>query len=191
MSTLPPPVPGPGHDIHAIERPDPKLLTYYTLAALPVMLFPPAGILVWLVNFFRYRTMRYRFDNEGISMRWGILFRKETILNYARIQDIHLVSNFIERHLGLARIQIQTASGSATPEMTIEGLVEFEAIRDYLYEKMRGTKEPVRVRAATTASAEPAIAAAAHGSDELAPLLREIATEMRAIREAVERGRTP
>ena len=74
-------------------------------------------------------------------MRWGILFRREVLLNYARIQDIHLVSNFLERWLGLARIQIQTASGSATPEMTLEGLVEFEAIRDFLYSRMRGTSD--------------------------------------------------
>lgn len=188
MSTSPPPVPVSvsGHAVHAIERPDPKLLTYYTLAALPVMLFPPAGILVWVVNFFRYQTMRYRFDNEGISMRWGILFRREIILSYARIQDIHLVSNFVERHLGLAKIQIQTASGSSTPEMTIEGILEFEMLRDYLYEKMRGTKEPVPVRPAV---AGPEKSAAPQDAGELAPVLREIASEMRAIREAIQNGR--
>jgi uncharacterized protein len=161
--------------IFALERPHPKLLNYYTVASLPLILFPPAAIVVWLVNYFRYHTMRYRFDDEGISMRWGILFRREILLNYARIQDIHLVSNFIERWLGLARIQIQTASGSATPEMTIEGLLEFEAIRDFLYERMRGTREP----AGKPASAPPP---EAPSTDELAGVLKEIATELRAIR---------
>ena len=47
---------------------------------------------------------------------------------YARIQDIHLVSNVVERWLGLARIKIQTASGSAKAEMTIEGVPQFEAL---------------------------------------------------------------
>ena len=51
------------------------------------------------------------FDEEGISVRWGILFRREINLTYARIQDIHLRSNFIERWLNLARIEVQTASG--------------------------------------------------------------------------------
>jgi putative membrane protein len=59
--------------------------------------------------------MRYRFDTDGIHMRWGIVFRREVLLNYSRIQDIHLRSNLIERWLGLARIEIQTASGSAKP----------------------------------------------------------------------------
>ena len=71
-------------------------------------------------------------------MRVGILFRREVNLTYARIQDIHLRSGFIQRWLGLADIQIQTASGSAGAELVIEGFKEFEAIRDFLYTRMRG-----------------------------------------------------
>ena len=124
MDTQPP---SPGRSnldpaaILAIERPHPKLMTYYFICCL---LTGPFFLILILPNFFRYHTMRYRFDAEGISMRWGILFRREVILNYARIQDIHLVSNLLERWLGLARLQIQTASGSASAEMTLEGLLE-------------------------------------------------------------------
>jgi len=46
-----------------------------------------------LLLYFRYHTMRYRFDAEGIHMRWGILMRHEVMLNYSRIQDIQLRSN--------------------------------------------------------------------------------------------------
>jgi putative membrane protein len=42
------------------------------------------------------------------------------VLNYARIQDIHLRSNAMERWLGLARIEIQTASGSSNAGMTLQ-----------------------------------------------------------------------
>src|SRR6185436_13823152 len=141
METQPP---SPGRSnldpaaILAIERPHPKLMTYYFICCL---LTGPFFLILILPNFFRYHTMRYRFDAEGISMRWGILFRREVILNYARIQDIHLVSNLLERWLGLARLQIQTASGSASAEMTLEGLLEFDAVRDFLYSRMRGVKE--------------------------------------------------
>ncbi len=50
---------------------------------------------------FKFQTLRYKFTDEGLSMSWGILFRRQTIINYARIQDIHLRSNLIERWLGL------------------------------------------------------------------------------------------
>lgn len=164
--------------ILAIERPHPKLMQYYLLACL--MTGPLFPILI-VPSWFRYHTMRYRFDEEGISMRWGILFRREIHLTYSRIQDLHLVSNFVERWLGLARIQVQTASGSAKAEMTIEGLLEFEIVRDFLYSRMRGLKG--------IPAGESATHPAAAGSEELAATLREIAAELRAVREAVERSR--
>lgn len=75
-----------------------------------------------------------------MSVSWGILFRHEIHLTYRRIQDIHLSRNLIQRWLGLATLSIQTASGSASPEMNIEGILEAEQLRDYLYSKMRGAR---------------------------------------------------
>src|SRR4051794_39708921 len=161
--------------IRAIERPDSALWKYYVLVCLA---FPPAFPFAILPMYFRYHTMRYRFSDDGISMSWGILFRREIIVNYARIQDIHLKSNIVERWLGLARILIQTASGSHAAEVTIEGIKEFEALRDYLYGRMRGVKEH------HSPTATPAVVGA-HGSgaspDELAVALREVALELRAV----------
>ena len=173
--------------ILTIERPHPKLMTYYFICcALTVPLFP---ILI-IPHYFRYHTMRYKFDAEGISMRWGILFRREVILNYSRIQDIHLQSNFIERWLGLGRVLIQTASGSATAEMTVEGLIEFEAVRDFLYTKMRGAKEKGAVGITPAAAGAGAAALDAQTAAELVTTLRAVSDEVRALREAVERKKT-
>lgn len=160
----------------AIERPHRALWTYYLLTCL---VFPPAFPLLVLPAWFRYQTMRYKFTDEGISMRWGILFRREVIIHYARIQDIHLRSNVVERWLGLARILVQTASGNAGAEMTIEGLKEFEAVRDFLYSRMRGVKETSPAQASATAEATNARDA------ELAAALREVAQELRATRAAL------
>ncbi len=165
--------------IQAISRPDKALLTYYLLVAAIV---PPLFPVTAVVLYFRYHTMRYRFTNDGISMSWGILFRREIILNYARIQDIHLKSNVVERWLGLARIMVQTASGSNSAEMTIEGLKEFEALRDFLYAHMRGVKDRHAHPAVPAVSPAGALA-----SDELAAALRETARELRAVREALEK----
>lgn len=174
--------PARDRQIQAIERPDHSLFTYYLLTALIV---PPLFPILVLPLYFRYHTMRYRFTEDGISMSWGILFRREIIVNYARIQDIHLKSNVVERWLGLARILVQTASGSRSAEMTIEGVKEFEALRDFLYSRMRGVKDHTPgAAAAATASPLPAHAAAA-GGDELAAALRETARELRGVREAL------
>jgi uncharacterized membrane protein YdbT with pleckstrin-like domain len=154
----------------SIERPDRSLLTYYILGSL---LLGPLFFVALIPLYFRYHTMRYRFDEHGVQMKWGILFRREITLTYARIQDIHLASNFVERWLGLARVQIQTASGSASAEMTIEGVKEFELVRDFLYSKMRGVREPALKQA--------------DSGDELTATMREVAAALRAVRESLER----
>ncbi len=172
--------------VFALERPDSSLLTCYLLKSL---LFGPLFFFAAIPLYFRYHTLRYRFDEQGIAMRWGILFRREINLTYARIQDIHLTSNLIERWLGLAKIQVQTASGSARAEMTIEGLKEFELVRDFLYSRMRGVKEGAVARPRPlTEGATPELAEDAGGEPDLATALYEVAAELRALRTALERG---
>ena len=160
-------------EILAIERPEPSLLAYYVLSCFS---WGPAFPLRVLFGFFRYRTLRYRITREGVSMSWGALFHREIHLTYARIQDIHLTSNVIERWLGLARIQIQTASGAAKAEMTIEGIAAYQALRDFLYGKMRGARGIDRPSAGQAPFPDGDVG-------ELAVVLREVAAELRALRE--------
>lgn len=162
--------------IRAIERPVDALMTYYLIACLRG---GPGFFVVLLLDFFRYKTLRYRFDDEGVSMSWGILFRREVNLTFARIQDIHLHSNIVERWLGLAKIEIQTASGSSEAEMTIEGVKNFLEVRDFLYSRMRGAT-------ATVSGAEADDGGASGDSEDLAQLLRATAAELRGIRGALE-----
>lgn len=177
--------------IFALERPDPALWNLYILHA---ALTGPGILFVLPFLYFRYRTLRYRFDEEGIHMRVGILFRKEVNLTYARIQDIHLRSGFIQRWLGLADIQIQTASGSAGAELVIEGFKEFEAIRDFLYTRMRGYQKQPASSPAITAQVAPGQSAtdSAESGEEMVALLLNIRDELRRTRELLEqRGAQP
>ena len=158
----------------------PALWNLYVIHA---VLTGPGMIFLLPFLYFRYHTLRYRFDEEGIHMRVGILFRREVNLTYARIQDIHLRSGFIQRWLGLADIQIQTASGSSGAELVIEGFKEFEAIRDFLYTRMRGYQAKP-VAAAVTAVGERDTRGG--GGGEMVALLLNIRDELRRTRELLE-----
>lgn len=172
------------------RRPDQALLTYYILSS---FLLGPLFFVALLPLYFRYYTLRYHFDDEGVSMRWGILFRREISLTYSRIQDIHLSSNILERWLGLARVQVQTASGTASAEMTIEGLKDYDAIRDFLYSRMRGVRSHPSAGSSPLPVPVSSQQAALHGVDQedLADLLRAIAREVRELRNDLERTRGP
>ncbi len=169
---------GPEHPFGSLPAtigPERSLMKYYVLQSL---LLGPFFLFALVPLYFRYQTMRYEVDDEGITMRWGILFRREISLTYTRIQDIHLSSNLVERWLGLARIQIQTASGSAAAEMTVEGMYNFEAVRDFFYSRMRGARD-----LPTSPAHRVAEGAVQSGAlEELTLTLREIAGEVRALR---------
>ena len=156
--------------------PDRSLLTYYMLGSL---LLGPFFIFAMIPAYFRYHTLRYDIDEQGITMRWGILFRREVSLTFARIQDIQLSSNLVERWLGLAKIQLQTASGSSSAEMTIEGVREVDALRDFLYARTRGAGAGP---GAPATAQVPLIRNAAPDMHELTEVLNEVAAELRALR---------
>ena len=159
--------------VRAIVRPHSSLLTHYALLSLLTLVAAP---FVFVPLYFRYHTLRYRFDEEGIGASWGILFRREIYLTYKRIQDIHVKRNVIERWLGIGTVEVQTAAGSSSAEMKIEGLKEYEALRDYLYRHMRGHEH---LQAKTGETTPPADA-------DAVALLAEIRDELAATRRALE-----
>jgi uncharacterized protein len=161
-------------DPFAITRPAPVLMFYYLLCS---FLAGPAFVFALAPLACKYITLRYKFDEKGISTSYGVLFKRETLLTYRRIQDIHLTHNIVQRWLGLATVSIQTASGAAGAEMSLEGILEAEALRDFLYERMRGAKGLDREESAATAVATVANSHATEqhaAGDEATALLRDI-----------------
>jgi uncharacterized protein len=122
--------------VHLITRPEPALLWLYVISSLAAFCFAP---LLLIPLFFRYHTLWYRFESSGVAMGHGILFRREMQLTYARMQDIHLSQNILERWLGIGTVTVQTAGAGGTGNLSIEGVKDFNIVRDYLYAKMRGT----------------------------------------------------
>lgn len=157
-------------DPRAITRPDDSLLWYYLLVSLCTLIAFPFVFVPLLI---RFKTMRYRFDDEGVSMCWGFFFRKEVYLTYRRLQDIHVTRNIIERWMGLAKMPIQTASGSSGATMTIEGICDPEPLRDFLYAQMRGARQDDEMTGG---------AHNADDGDDGVALLREIRDELRRLR---------
>ena len=153
---------------------------YVVVALLSVFAFPITLFVLWI----KYRTLRYRFDDEGIWRAQGLLWRSEVNITYRRIQDIHLTNGLLQRWFGLATVSIQTAAGSASPEVTIEGVLEAEALRDFLYTKMRGVRD--RATAPRMAAGRPAARAAAsparaEDGDEALALLIDIRDALRRL----------
>jgi uncharacterized membrane protein YdbT with pleckstrin-like domain len=156
-------------DASMITRPADSLLIYYLIVSLCTLVAFP---LVFIPLFIRFKTMRYRFDDTGVSMCWGFFFRREVHLTYRRLQDIHVTRNLLERWMGLAKVPIQTASGTSGATMRIEGIRDPEPLRDFLYARMRGA------RMEDEASTEPS------HNDEVLNALLEIRNELGRLRKS-------
>ncbi len=168
--------------IRAITRPASALLTVYVLRTLAVTSFTgftlfPLAIVPLLI---RYYTLRYRFEDDAIVINWGLISRQETIVPYARIQDIHLTRSLLERWFGIGTVEIQTASSSRGAAESIVGLEHDELVRDFLYQRMRGN-EPAPARPVAPAQPD-----ARPQPDDPRELLVAIRDELRAARTAVE-----
>ncbi len=164
--------------ILAITRPSSSLLIQYSIRSLAGLFLAP---IVWVPLYFKYHTLRYTIREDGISASWGILFKREVHLSYKRIQDIHVSRSIVERYLGIGTVELQTAAGSASAELALEGMEHFEAIREFLYRRMRG-HEPAReaTAGATTDAAS---------SDEVVELLRAMRADLEATRVALAERR--
>ncbi len=179
----------PNFDPRLVTRPDPRLWKYYLVTSICAGPFFPLAI---LPLYFKYHTLEYKFDDEGVAMRWGILFRREVYLTYRRIQDIHLTRNIIQRWLGLATVSVQTASGSAMPEMAIEGIPQAEQLRDFFYAHMRGGHMSAQRTTATAGANEAEVATSdapaptRGGEHEVTSLLRDIRDDLRRAADRLE-----
>ncbi len=195
--------------VQGITRPDPQLWTLFIIYSVMATVAFPVVILPY---YFRYITLRYRFDDDGVSVSHGLIWRRETYLTYARIQDIHVTRNIFERWLGIGTVKIQTASGSASATESIVGLKAFQDVRNYLYARMRGNQsvnsvEPVRQvqpkqsaqslqsmpsaqSLKSDASGRPLAESTASSEASTIRALSGIRDELRAVRELVEQRRS-
>ncbi|MGC0375853.1 PH domain-containing protein [Streptomyces sp. SAI-229] len=96
----------------------------------------PLALLVWgwVLLERNWRSWRYAERADDLLISRGVLWREETVVPYGRMQLVEVTSGPVERHFGLASVQLHTAA--AATDATIPGLdpAEAERLRDRLTE---------------------------------------------------------
>ena len=93
----------------------------------------------------RYLTLRYRIDGDEFVVTEGLIFRRIRSVPIRKIQNVDLVQNLLHRLLGVAEVNIETASGSK-PEATLRVLTrdQIDELRDAIFlgaKKLRATMD--------------------------------------------------
>ncbi|MFI6009872.1 PH domain-containing protein [Streptomyces sp. NPDC051243] len=88
----------------------------------------------WAMLGRNWRSWRYAERADDLLISRGVLWREETVVPYGRMQLVEVTSGPVERHFGLASVQLHTAA--AATDATIPGLdpAEAERLRDRLTE---------------------------------------------------------
>ncbi|MGW0995884.1 PH domain-containing protein [Streptomyces sp. NPDC002523] len=100
------------------------------LALLPLAV----GAWCWRMLGRNWRSWRYAERADDLLISRGVLWREETVVPYGRMQLVEVTSGPVERHFGLASVQLHTAA--AATDAVIPGLdpAEAERLRDRLTE---------------------------------------------------------
>jgi membrane protein YdbS with pleckstrin-like domain len=83
------------------------------------------GLAAWWVPRARYRHWRYQVADDALELRHGVVRRIHSAIPYFRVQHIDVAQGPVERAVGLARLQLHTAS--AGTDATIPGIAAEEA----------------------------------------------------------------
>ncbi len=105
----------------------------------------------------RQAIYNYRFGEDEMVVREGLLFRKERHIPYDRVHNIALVQNPVHRLLGVASARVETAAGGK-PEAVMR-VLSLEAVEE-LRRQTLGKRQAATGAAAGVATGEEAAGAA-------------------------------
>jgi membrane protein YdbS with pleckstrin-like domain len=119
------------------------MITLFVLVPLvPIVILT----IYWIPKY--YETIIYRLTDKEMVWRRGVWFKNTGIVPYNRITNVDIVQGPISRRFGIASLKIQTAGYSATSaarsEIKIDGMEDFEGVRELIMVFVRG-KKPVAV----------------------------------------------
>ena len=88
----------------------PAVILYFWLGWQALAVLPLYPFLVWS-DFQWYRNFRWQTNETGIQMLSGVFGRKFSLLNWRKIQQVHLYQNLYQRNRSLATVVFVTAGG--------------------------------------------------------------------------------
>ena len=88
---------------------------------------------------FYYTTYFYDVRSDFLIIRKGVIMPRETILNYAKIQDVYVDQDLLDRLFGLWDVHVSTATLLSGAEAHLDGVNRdgATAIRELILSKIR------------------------------------------------------
>lgn len=118
----------------------PKL--FFPIPLLIVLLLV-VGLPSYIWTHLEYVSFTYQFSETEFIIRQGVITRQTTIIPYHRIQNINTQRTLLERFLGLASLQIETAGTNVNmSEGILPGVANKDALIAEIMQKVEEAKKP-------------------------------------------------
>ncbi len=137
-----------------------------------------AVVLYWIPRF--HSSIQYVLEDDKIMVYKGVWWKTKSFVPYNRITNVNIYQGPISRSLGLGKLSIQTAGfsgasagGGKVSEAEIIGVHNFEAVKDFIMNLVKGMKPE-------------AVEAEAEGKPT-EEINQEILKELQKIRRALEK----
>jgi len=95
-----------------------------------LFLFPALLVAAWVVLGMpgrRYRSRGYAMGEDRLRVVRGMLFRKDTVVPFGRVQHLDVEQGPLERYFGLATLTMHTA-GTHNASVRLPGLLRADAV---------------------------------------------------------------
>ncbi|ADE37522.1 PH domain-containing protein [Methanohalophilus mahii] len=81
----------------------------------------------------KWYLFTYQYENGYLHIRKGLLFKKERSIKRERVQTVNVITNFIQKLLGITSLHVKTA-GSTEAELSLTAITlqESQNIKTYL-----------------------------------------------------------
>jgi putative membrane protein len=91
----------------------------------------------------RYISFRYRYEENELVIRSGLIFRNERHIPYARVQNLDAVQNVFHRLFKVVEVRVETGGGQE-PEakMSVLPVADFEEMRRRVFAGRGGEVAP-------------------------------------------------
>ncbi|WP_197427857.1 PH domain-containing protein [Halogeometricum sp. CBA1124] len=141
------------------------------------------AFLTWWIPAF-YRSADYRLTDDELEYRRGVFFQQKTTVPYNRITNVNAAQGPLQRFVGAGSVGIHTAGfgGQTGAELTIDGVEDYEDIKDQILAKVR-RREP------QATESEDALERQASGTNVESDS-QALLAELRTIRQLLEQGRS-
>lgn len=112
--------------LFSLSNAEQDFITIYIMVAVLVLTF------VWAVLSWLFFT--YRFEDDTLHIRSGIIFKQERSIRKQRVQSVNVFTNILQQPFQVSRLQVKTAGSGTEVEFNLHSVKwkEAERIRDAL-----------------------------------------------------------